>query len=184
MKKLLFFLLAFLYINIISAQPLFRGLVYDMPRKKAYKEYKRHRSDYINIRMDQGIVWSVYKHNMSICHGKLKGLMLVPRSTSIGMSHVMGKEYLDKSFQFLINRGYTIWREPKDWNDPLYFNRNNASGIVLVSPSKHTTVELRPTYIASTNNFTITLMINTFRNYIDEGKNRYSYKRKKDDTGF
>lgn len=168
MKKLFtcfFLILSFTIVYPQSGQALYEGLLYNMDRKEAIKEFKSNKDIYNIISFGDGVVWSLNRQNFTINNNKLKALMLTPKSALFGLSHESAKVYLINSFNFFISRGYEVIKEPEYWDVPVMFSPNNKFGLLMHDPEKTIVIELRSVEV-SPNNYTVNLGINNYGVYM------------------
>lgn len=184
MKKIFLLTLGLFYVCVGFSQSLYKGLVYDMSKKEAYKEFKRNKAEYTNIQLGNGVAWRMYKQNFHFYNDVLKGIILTPKGGALGMSNSNGEVYLNNTYKFLRGKGYSVLRKPEYWNIPILFDQHNTYGIVLVNPDKTTTIELRPRRL-SYDKCTILMVINNYQNFIS-GVNIENkiVKEQQSNTGF
>lgn len=145
---------------------LYKGLLYDMPKKDAIKEFRSNKNLYNEISFGNGIVWSINKQNFTIRNDKLKALMLTPKSAIFGLSHDNAQVYLKNSFDFFNSKGYNIIIEPDYWDSPILYSSNNKFGLIMSNPDKTIVIELRSVRITA-NSYTVNLGISNYQAYMN-----------------
>jgi hypothetical protein len=191
MKRLsLLSALIFISISAFSQEsiPLYKGLYYNMSLDQAKKEFKNHGEEYKNISFGDGVVWRLFKQNFHVVNDELKGLVLTPQGYGFGMSHENAKVYLTNSKEFFVSKDYSIFKEPLNWDVPIFFSPQNKTGLVLIDPEQKIVVELRSReFIGSGPEqlYYVTLTINNYDNYMNYlNESEEEKKAKQDKTGF
>ncbi|SDT15685.1 hypothetical protein SAMN05192545_2897 [Maribacter dokdonensis] len=151
-----------------SGTPLYKGLMYKMKISDAKKEYRKNKEDYKVISLGNGVDWYMYPLNFSAnADNQLVGLTLNSGSL-YGNEPETVAAYLSQSFEFFIDKNYTIVHEPDYWDNPLLFDATNKYGLLMHDPDKTIMVSMRAVrHNTEVYNFVPVLAISNYEAFIN-----------------
>lgn len=144
--KPLFFLFYFCFlVSSISAQSIYKGLLYGMSKPEAEKEFKENNETYTNVDIGDNFIYKIYKQNFVFDNNKLVGILLTPKGSTFGQSYDLAKNYLVHTRDFFEKLDYETFIENKWWDSPSnYVSSNSKWGLILNKKDKSIIIQMYP----------------------------------------